>query len=131
MSFKTNGYLTIWEVTPVSDTLVKARVSSSRKNRQTNEYETDFSGFITFNGTSAANKARGLRERDRIKLGDVDVTTKYDKERNVTYTNFRVWSFEMANESGSASHSNEPSNPADEVNEPVDSDLLPDSDLPF
>lgn len=127
MAFKTNGYLTIWEIKPISDTMTKARVSSSRKNKQTGEYETDFSGFVTFNGTSAASKAANLRERDRIKLGDVDVTNRYDKERDVTYTNFRIWSFEMADEAQPANNHSEPANPAEETNEP----FADESDLPF
>lgn len=124
MSFKTNGYLTIWEITPISDTMVKARVSSSRKNKMSGEYETDFSGFVTFNGTSAASKALNLHERDRIKLGDVDVTTKYDKAQNTIYTNFRIWSFELA-DSQQPSSNTEPDNPAEEVNEPITQDGLP------
>lgn len=125
MSFKKNGYLTIWEVTPVNETLTRARVSSSRKNKQTGEYETDFSGFVGFHGTSAAGRAANLHERDRIRLGDVDVTTKYDKERNITYTNFRIWDFEMADEANN-SRSTESHNGPEEMNEP-----LPDVELPW
>ena len=51
----------------------------SRKNKNTGEYETDFSGYVGFVGTVAAKKAAQLKEKDRIRLGDVDVTTKYDK----------------------------------------------------
>ena len=96
MGFRKDSFATIWSVEPTSDTLTKARISISHKNRQTGEYENDFSGFVSFVGTAAAKKAASLKERDRIKLGDVDVTNRYDKEKNVTYTNFKVFSFEMA-----------------------------------
>ena len=32
-------------------------------------------------------------EKDRIKLGDVDVTTRYDKSKSASYTNFNIYSF--------------------------------------
>ena len=96
MGFRKDSFATIWSVEPTSDTLTKARISISRKNRQTGEYENDFGGFVSFVGTAAAKKAARLKERDRIKLGDVDVTNRYDKERNTTFTNFKIFSFEMA-----------------------------------
>lgn len=64
----------------------------------TGEYETDFSGFVSFLGSAAARKAAGLKERDRIRLGDVDVNNRYDKEKQITYTNFNVFSFETQDE---------------------------------
>lgn len=87
-------YATIWSVESASDTRTKARISISRKNKQTGEYDTDFSGFVDFIGTAAARKALTLKEKDRIRLGDVDVTNNYNKEKNITYTNFKIFSFE-------------------------------------
>ena len=72
MGFRTGAYAKIWEVTPMSDTSTKVRLSVSRKNKQTNEYEQDFSGFVLAIGTAAAKKAACLKEGERIKLGDVD-----------------------------------------------------------
>ena len=95
MGFRTGNFCTVWSVESISDVNTKARISVSRKNKQTGEYETDFSGFVNFIGTAAASKAAKLHERDRIKLGDVDVTTRYDKEKNVTYTNYKIFSFEQ------------------------------------
>lgn len=84
MGFRTGAYAKVWEVTPMSDTSTKVRMSISRKNKQSGEYEQDFSGFVLAIGTAAAKKAAGLKEGNRIKLGDVDVTTKYDKEKKIT-----------------------------------------------
>lgn len=86
MGFRTGSYATIWTVESASDTRTKARISISRKNKQTGEYDTDFSGFVDFIGTAAARKALSLKEKDRIKLGDVDVTNNYSKETGKTYT---------------------------------------------
>ena len=102
MAFKNGAYATVWGVEHFSDTMTKVNLSTSRKDKQTGQYETDFSGFVAFVGATNATKATVLKERDRIKLGDVEVSTKYDKERNKTYTNFTVFSFEMADGSQAA-----------------------------
>lgn len=73
----------------------KGRISISRRDKQTGEYINDFSGFVSFFGTAAAKKAAALKERDRIKLGDVDVHSYYDKEKNTTYYNFNIYSFDI------------------------------------
>ena len=96
LGFKQNSFATIWSIEPVRDTITKAKITTSKKNKNTGEYETDFSGFITFLGTAAASKAAKLKEKDRIRLGDVDVTRKWDKEKQKEYINFNVFSFEMA-----------------------------------
>lgn len=94
MGFRTGAYAKVWEVTPMSDTSTKVRMSVSRKNKQTGEYEQDFSGFVLCIGTAAARKAMQLHEGSRIKIGDCDVTTKYDSQKKITYTNFKMFSFE-------------------------------------
>lgn len=98
MGFRTNAYATVWSVESMTDTRTKVRLSISRKNKQTGEYETEFSGFVDFIGTAAAKKAACLKERDRIKLGDVDVTNKYVAEKKITYTNYKVFNFESQNQ---------------------------------
>jgi len=90
----------------VNDTSTKVRLSTSFKNKQTDEYEQDFSGFVMFVGTGCAAKAAKLQKGARIRLGDVDVTTKYDAERKVSYTNFKVFSFEGADELDGSNCSN-------------------------
>lgn len=128
MGFRSNSYATIWSVEPVSDVQTKARISISRKDKQTGEYTDDFSGFVSFFGTAAAKKAAALKERDRIKLGDVDVRSKYDKEKNITYYNFNVYSFETQNRTGGGNTNGaQPSSPQPTVDE----GNIDDSRLPF
>lgn len=122
MGFRTGAYAKVWEVTPMSDTSTKVRLSVSRKNKQTNEYEQDFSGFVLAIGTAAAKKASCLKQGDRIKLGDVDVTTKYDKDKKVTYTNYKMFSFET-DEGEIGSQSTEPQPVVDEGE--IDDNRLP------
>lgn len=127
MGFRKESYATIWTVESVSDTLTKARISISRKNKQTGNYDTDFSGFVSFVGTAAAKKAACLKEKERIRLGDVDVTNRYDKEKNVTYTNFKVFSFETQDELDGNNHQDDAPTPKT----PVDEGEVDDSRLPF
>ncbi len=123
MGFRTGAYCTVWDVTPKSDVNTVVRISISRKNKQSNEYEQDFSGFVSFIGTAAAKKAACLKKGDRIKLGDVDVTTFYDKEKDVTYTNFKAFGFEDANTASST--------PITEPQPTVDDGEVSDDQLPF
>ena len=125
MGFRTGAFARIWEVKPFSDTSVKLRLSVSRKNKQTGEYEQDFSGYVNAVGTAAAKKAACLKEGDRIKLGDVDVTTKYDGEKKVTYTNFKLFSFELDGDSPATKSNNTEPQPS------VDSGEVDDARLPF
>lgn len=125
MGFRTGTFAKVWEVKPISDTNVQLRLSVSRKNKLTGEYVQDFSGFVNAIGTAAAKKAGSLKEGDRIKLGDVDVTTKYDGEKKVTYTNFKLFSFELDGDTPATKSNNTEPQPS------VDSGEVDDSRLPF
>lgn len=127
MGFRKDAYCTVWSVDPVSDVQTKARISISRKDKQTGEYIEDFSGFVSFFGTAAAKKAASLKERDRIKLGDVDVRSKYDREKKVTYYNFNVYSFDIQSGSGSNNSNTQTTSPQPSV----DNGEIDDSRLPF
>lgn len=126
MGFRTGAYAKIWKVEPFSDTSTKLRISISRKNKQSGEYEQDFSGFVSAIGTAAAKKAACLKEGDKIKLGDVDVTTSYNKDKNITYTNYKIFSFEVDNSDSPAPKANNT-----EPQPAVDSGEVDDSRLPF
>ena len=108
MGFRKGAYAKIWQVKPVTNTLTDVRLSISKKNKNTGEYEQEFGGYVRFAGFDAAKKAALLQEGDRIQLGDVDVTNKYDKEKNVTYTNFTVFNFEIEEVNQAASPSPAP-----------------------
>jgi hypothetical protein len=125
MGFRTGAFCKLWTIEPVRDTITKSRVSISKKNKNTGEYESEFDGYIAFVGTAAASKAAKLKEGDRIKLGDVDVTRKYDKKKQKEYINFSVYSFEMADAKTTSSPQ------ADTNTEPVDSGEIETDDLPF
>ena len=96
MGFRNGAYATIWEVNPTSQTMTKVRISTSRKDKQTGNWETDFSGFVAFVGAKNAELAAHLNAKDRVKLGDID------KDKKITYTNFACFGFEMAGSGNSA-----------------------------
>lgn len=121
MGFKQGAYCTIWSVEPGKGNFTKVRLSVSRK-AQDGQYEQDFAGFCTFISQAHAKAAR-LKERDRIKLGDVDVSTFYDKEKGKEYVNYKVFDFEMADainssESSSAQVASNPTEGENDEGEP-------------
>ena len=127
MGFRNGAYAKVWSVEPETDTRTKVRLSTSRKNRQTGQYEQDFSGFVQFVGTANATSASRLHEGDRIKLGDCDVTTRYNKETKREYVNYTTFGFEKMEDdssggSGGKSAGKQKDPPYDEPN---------DDDLPF
>ena len=93
MGFRSGAYARIWEIEQKSASFVKGRISINYKNKQTGEYEQDFSGFVSFIGTACADHASKLEPKDMIRIGDCDVSTKYDRDKRVTYTNFKIFSF--------------------------------------
>lgn len=125
MGFRSGSYATVWSVETGKGKFNNVRLSISRKNKDTDQYEDEFSGFCMFIGEARAKSER-LKERDRIKLGDVDVTRRYDKDTRKEYYTFKVFSFETEAEASSGNH-NAPNeltaNPVD-VN-PAETDELP------
>ena len=96
MGFKAGAYAKVWEVVPRSENVTELRISTSRKNKESGEYEQDFGGYVRCVGANCAKKAAALKEGARIRFGDTDVTRRYDKEAQKEYTNFVVFGFEDA-----------------------------------
>lgn len=121
MGFKQDArFVKVWEVENKGNYHIVS-LSTSKKNKETNEYETDFSNkFVRFIGT-AHTLAANLKKGDTIKLGSCEVTNKYDKEKNITYTNYLVYSFEKE---GSNSNTNQ-SSPKNDFEEIETEDELP------
>lgn len=124
MGFRVGAYATVWNVESVSGTMTKVRISTNRKNKD-DEYEQDFGGYVAFVGTANANAAASLKERDRIKLGNCDVTNRYDKEKRTSYTNFTVFSFEKLEGSGKPDKAEDRAVDSGEVEPAEDGDGLP------
>lgn len=89
MGLKVGCIATVWQVEPKGK-YTRVRFSTSKKNKDTNTYETDWSGFANFVGQANTEVAK-LKEKDRIKVEEFEVTTKYDAEKKVAYTNYSVF----------------------------------------
>lgn len=125
MGFRQDArFVKVWEVENKGNYHIVS-LSTSKKNKDTNEYETDFSNkFVRFIGT-AHTLAADLKKGDTIKLGSCEVTNKYDKEKNTTYTNYLVYSFEK--EGGNTNNQSTPKADNSFMDIPDDAD----SELPF
>lgn len=126
MGFRNGAYARVWGIKTVSDTITNVNLSISRKNKKTDEYIQDFSGFVDFLGSANAQKALNLRRGDTIKLGDTDVSTSYKKETKQSFTQFKVFSFENVD------NSNKPTDAHDSVDSGEVEDTSKDEEpLPF
>lgn len=141
MGFHTGAYATVWEITETGNKFSKIRISTSRKDKETDEYVTDFNGFVSMVGDANKNinlicNALDGCGRCRIKIGSCDVSNRYDKDAGREYTNFAMFDFEMADgskDSGKhaekATKKNQRSKPASPLaDEESDDD---DENLPF
>lgn len=114
MGFREGAFATVWEIDR-KDNFSKARISTSRKDKQKDEYVTDFSGFVTL--VAEAHKKADKIQNElvnstmcRIKLGSCDVSNKYDKETKREYVNFTLFDFDMADSQHQQSGGNDPKN---------------------
>lgn len=107
--------------------MTKVNLSSDGKTRD-GTYEKDFSGFVAFIGTANAKKALSLKEKDHIILGDCEVKMTYGDDKRPKYTNFNVFSFEMAE---SKAKSGTTSGSVKQADEGIDYNPVEDSRLPF
>ena len=100
MGFRTGTYAKVWKTEDKGNYSV-VELSTSKKNKQTGKYETDFNGkFVRFIG-QAHTDIKKYGDGIKIKLGDVEVTNNYNKETKISYTNFLVFSFEAEESSAS------------------------------
>jgi hypothetical protein len=107
MGFKKDAYATIWAVQNRGAKFAKVRLSTSHRSKDTNQYETDFSGFVSLIGDAfrrvddiesvLASTSNGT-PRCKIKINSCDVTNKYDKAANREYTNFTIYSLSLDGE---------------------------------
>lgn len=113
MGFREGAFATVWEIANQGNNFTKVRASTSRKDKKSDEYITDFSGFVSLIG-KAHEKAGEIEAalesgRCRIKIGACDVSNRYAKEEQREYVNFTMFDFEMAEGSTSDSGSSEKS----------------------
>jgi len=125
-------YATVWAVEQ-KGSFVKGRISTSSKNQD--DTYTNSNWFVTF-GKNCSEKALKLNERDRIFIKDLKLENIYVADKNQSYLNFNIYSFDMADSVGTGTGTGStkfpkeepPINkmkPVDDVEEKDDSDKLP------
>lgn len=93
MGFRQGAYAKIWKIEDKGNYHV-AQMSISRKNKDTGVYDTEWqNNFVRLVGTAHQQIATMDISRN-VKIGSCDVTNKYDKDKNTTYTNYVVFNFE-------------------------------------
>jgi hypothetical protein len=129
MGFSANNYAKIKEVVEKQANYTVCKVTITKKNKLTNEYELQFSAHCRFVGN--AHKSVPMKDQ-RIKITSCDVTNCYkDKDGNLQFTKspqYVVFGYELQESQGASAPM--PYNPYDNgVNfEDLSSDS---SDLPF
>lgn len=96
MGFRTGAYARVWEK-DVKEKYTSIRLSVSKKDKQTGEYVQEFNGIVRCIG-NAHQQMQNIVPPQNIRIGDCDVTTYYDKEKEKGYTNFFIFSLTDAND---------------------------------
>jgi hypothetical protein len=103
MGFRSGAYARVWKVEKGNGNFYVADMSTSKKVKDRNgnvvqengkdKYETDWSNkFVRLVGT-AAKQAESLSNGTSVKIDSCEVTNKYDKKKNTTYTNYVIFAF--------------------------------------
>ena len=105
MGFRNGAWMSVFGVYPKTNGVTQIRGCTSRKRRDTGEYETDFSGFCSCIGNDVAQKALQLHPTEghpvRIHLGDVEVKQTFEMVNGISqpkYTNYNIYSFDLGAE---------------------------------
>lgn len=119
--FANDSFAKVWKIIPKESEEQKytqIQLSTSKKNKKTDRYETDFSDYARLVG-DAEKKAGNLEAEDKIKIVKCGVNNHYDKEKRKMFYQFVIFDFEIEKK--------KQSNDTDWVK----MDEIPDSELPF
>lgn len=93
MPLKPNGIVKVWNFEDKGNYGI-AEISTSKRNKETEKYETDFNEKFVRVAGGAYQKLKELPEGSRIRVKDFSVTNKWDKEKGVKYTNYTIFDIE-------------------------------------
>jgi len=100
------GFARIWSIEDKGNYSV-AKISTSKKRKDDDGYETDFQdGFVRLIG-SAHTKAKELNVTDKgvaIQITSCEVTTPYNAETKKGYTNYAIFAFNIPDSNGTTSN---------------------------
>lgn len=123
------GYARIWSIEDKGNYSL-AKISTSKKHKGTDNYETDFQdGFVRLIG-SAHEKAKDITVPEKgisIQIKSCEVTTPYNAEKKRSYTNYAIFAFDLPD--GVPVAAGKPSvkkaAEAEQISAPEDEDDLP------
>ena len=102
MAFQNGAFARVWEFTD-KGTYGVINISTSKKNKDTGSYETDFQNkFVSVVG-QAYQFIKGMnipKSGVSVKIGNCATTNKYDAGKKITYWNCVVFGLEDANSNG-------------------------------
>lgn len=96
------GYARVWKVTK-KEKYSEVRLSTSKKDKNSGEYKQDFNhNFVRFVGKAHRDISElNVPEKGTsIQILDCETTNEYNKEKDVTYTNYMVYDFTTAEQGG-------------------------------
>jgi len=98
MSMNVTGWVTVWGE-PTQDEYGNTIVSitSSHKNRNTNEYVKDYSDNFARFGGDCAKKALKLKNRDRINITRGTISAGWNPDTKKVWVRTNVWDYEVGN----------------------------------
>lgn len=99
------GYARVWSISERNG-YVTGNLSTSRKLKDSDRYETDFQdGYVSFFG-ACADKIKSVDIPDRkgvgIQILSCDVKNKYDEHAKRTYVNYYIFDFEFTDQKSAA-----------------------------
>ena len=108
--FGAGSFAKLWEIRKREEKYTDIRISTSRKNKETGNYEQDFGDFARLVG-KAHEAAEDLNDGDRFKIIKCGVENRYNKEKKVTYYNFVIFEIEPVESEPSKDVSDNEENP--------------------
>ena len=117
MGFRQGAFARIWSVND-EGRYSTANISISRKNKETEKYDVEFSdGYVRLVGNAHEEaKKLGLPTREEfdsshdkgvsVKISSCDVTNKYDTNTKKLYTNCVIFGFEIPDNNGGGNSDN-------------------------
>ena len=127
MGFRNNTYAKVWRISHEDNGYIKLNISISRKPPEgQTEFIKEFNGWCSIYG-KAKEKIQNICEGDQIFLKSVDVTNKYNKDKDFTFVNYKIFDFDPV---ASNKLDSEPQ-PSYEGDNSVDETSLVEDDTPF
>ncbi len=130
------GFVRVWSIKNEGK-YSTAKISSSRKRRDGDGYETDFQdGFVRLIG-SAHEKAKSMEVPEKgvtIQITSCEATVTYNPKTKNTYHNYTIFAFNVPDDGNSGSSGNsKPAKKASAKAKPVVADEESDNEdeLPF